>query len=173
MNAPVDQSAFAATAVPNEPHIEFELARGRLLREFFELDVAVTKWLRFLGEKDSAKPLGQKLEQLANHALLSKKAGRNQIKQIKELESDCDVPLKIRNAAVHSTFEAGTRGGEACALLKMTGHAVDESHERFVVTFAEMDQAAKDAKRLAGRLMNYLSQASSPPRPSPVAAAGP
>ena len=173
MNAPLDQSDFAAATTPNEPHIEFELARGRLLREFFELDVAVTKWLRFLGEKDSTKPLGQKLEQLANHALLSKKAKRNQIKQIEALEDDCDVPLKIRNATVHSSFEAGTRGGESCALLKMTGHAVDESHERFVVTFAEMDQAAKDAKRLAGRLVNYLTQASSPPPPSPGATADP
>ena len=160
MNAAVDQSGFVAATASSEPCIAFELARGRLLREFFELEVAVTKWLRFLGERDSTKPFGQKLEQLANHELLPKKAKRNQIKKIKALGSDCDVPLKIRNAAVHSSFESGTRGGESCALLRTIAHALDNTQDRFVVTFAELDQAAKEAKRLAGQLTNYLNQAS-------------
>jgi hypothetical protein len=168
MNAPVHSATFEVKSKGAEPSVSYEAARSRLLDAFFELDLAVAKWLRHLGDKDAAKPLGQRLDQLARHCQLASKASTKQRKQILALDDAFTDTLALRNAVVHSRHQTGTKGDEPCIFLRTVEGALSSERTYFVVTLEEIDRAASHARCVAGRLTNYLKQASSPPRPSPV-----
>jgi hypothetical protein len=147
------------------------MARDRLLDAFFHLELAVTKWLRHLGEDDRSQPLGHRLKKLVGHAQLSAKATRKQREQIEALEACCAQPLKLRNALIHSSREhsqIGIKSDKPCLFLVTIDCALADDHSFFVVTLEELEQAARAARKIAGDLTNYLTQASSPPRPSPA-----
>lgn len=176
MNAPTDQGAFASQGTVAQACHSYDAASSRLLDAFFELELAVAKWLRHLGEDDTAKPLGQRLKQLVSHPQLADMATLKQRKRILALESASAESLKLRNAVVHSRrerHEIGMMGDRPCVFLTTINCALSGDHHYFVATFEELEGAALNASRLAGELANYLTQASSPPRPSPAAAAGP
>lgn len=170
MNAPVEQSAFAPAKAGESSRV-YEVARDRLLDAFFHLELAVTKWLRHLGEDDRTQPFGQRLKKLVGHAQLSAKATTKQRKQIQALESTCTQVLKLRNAVVHSSrelHEIGTKSDKPCVFLVTVDCALEDENSFLVITFEELEQAAVAARKLAGELTNYLNQASSPLPPSRV-----
>jgi hypothetical protein len=172
MNAAVEKVSITS-GTSADATFDFVEARSQLLDACFELEVAVSRWLRCLGEKDNARPLGQRLEQLATHRELGEMATAKQAKHIQSLPTICERLLSIRNASVHSRREFGFRGSEPCAFLSTLENAVGQGSNFFVVKLAEMDVQAKVALTNARQIANYLTQASSPPPPSPGAAGGP
>lgn len=164
---------FPELTAAGDASFAFDMARSRLLDAFFELEVTVAKWLRHLGEKDSSAPLGQRLNQLANHPHLEAAATPKQVRQIRKLAGDCAGPLHVRNAAVHSRRDSGARGGEVCFFLATLDNALGDERSYVVITLNELEDTVREVRRLAGQLALYLNQASSPRPPLPDAAAGP
>jgi len=105
--------------------------------------------------------------------MLEAKATAKQARQIRVLTQECAKPLQVRNAAVHSRREAGTKGDEACYFLATLETALDDERRFVVVTLNELAETARQARSLAGQLLHYLNQASLPRRPSPDAATDP
>lgn len=172
MNAPLDRKTFSRKPLTDAP-LDFVGARSRLLDAFFELEVAVTRWLRHLGAKEPLGPFGQRVEQLANHGQLAAKATQRQARHLQSLPAKLARILAIRNAAVHSRWVYGVKEDEPSVIFDGIENVLGGGLTYTVVTLCEIEEAARQARSLAGHLENYLSQASLPRPPSPGAATDP
>ena len=168
MNALSNHDTFDPGSSAETHSSDFEQLRGELLNAFFTFEVAVARWLRHLGDKDSNGSLGQRLGRLAVHPRLEGIATRKQLEKLKDLERSCATIVEIRNAAVHSSHETGNKGGVPCVHLRTIEHELNGGSDYTVYSFDEVRKAAQEARRLAGQLNTFLNQASSPPPPSPA-----
>lgn len=177
MNLPLDHSGFVADRLA-----DYKAARSDLLDAFFELELQVGRWLRLLGRQDMKCPLGNRLQALAETPTLQEFASKKQAKYVRNLPNTSSECLRIRNAVVHSRAKVGLLDGEERIFLETLPLVIFEEGALIPISMAEIEQATKNVRNIANNLRHYLTQLrtehqpnppSSPPLPSPGAAAGP
>jgi hypothetical protein len=152
--------------------------RDDLLDAFFDFELAIARWLSWLGDKDSNSPFGQRLQKLADHPDLRAKAGPKQTRNIRALPKSCEDLVKLRNLAVHSRLDFGHKDGEDCILFETITLALKENNEVVPIEIQKIASCAQDLRSVAKNLVYWLAQAkntnpSSPPQPSPGAGGDP
>ena len=153
MNAPISADVFDVAHEGGAGR-----ARLELLDAFFELELAVSKWLALLGHSELASPLGQRLNLLSDHPKLETAAKNGQRKVIRDLPANCRDALRIRNAVVHSRCLHGALGNEQVIFFETIKLALACEGALIPVRIMEIDEASKTARKLASQLMNFISQ---------------
>lgn len=153
MNAPIHPENF---------ELSFQLlvdrARLALLDEFFELELAVGQWCAKLGTPHTGSSFGQRIKSLVDHPRLAENATAKQAKFIARLPESCCELLRIRNAVAHSRTREGRVEGVPVVLFETLSLALAGDGAVIPIAIDQIEAAAKDARRLASHLRNFLSQ---------------
>ena len=134
------------------------MLRDELFDGFFDFELAIARWLDWLGEMDNNAPFGQRLRKLADHPQLRSKAGPKQTKQIKALPVECSEPLKIRNLVAHSRICSGQRDGSDCIFFETVSLALCGQGAVIPIEQAAVKNAADEFRSLAKKLEGWLKQ---------------
>jgi len=110
--------------------------------------------------RDSAGPFGQRLKNLVEHPGLADVATAKQAKFIARLPESCCEILRIRNAVAHSRTREGQDQGSLVILFETLALALAGDGAVIPISIEQIEQAGKEARRLANHLRQFLSQKS-------------
>lgn len=157
MNTPIHPSEFVQTFEHG-----INSARLEMLDCFFALEVAVGLWAKELGHRDTAAPFSQRIQALSMDTGLSARAKPGQLKHLQALPATCKNFIRIRNAMAHSRWSEGFCNGEPVAFFETLAHALAEEGAVIPIRLCEIQDAARDARRLAAQLQGFLKQNKDP-----------
>ena len=145
-------------SVQPRPFESYERVKLDFLDAFFALELQVGLWLALLGRTDAGTPFGQRIQALADHPDLQKRASAKQLKRIRDLTQECKPLIRLRNNLVHSRAVGWSTEENATVLLSTLPLAVVERDAVLPIELAVISSARSQAKRLAGFLALWLSQ---------------
>lgn len=132
--------------------------RDNFLDAFFSFELAIARWLSWLGEGDEKTPFGQRLQNFADHPKLRSKAGPKQTKAIQALPSASGDLLKLRNLVAHSRLQLGQIGGQD-RIFETVALALAGENAVIPIEPSALLHSAQELKSQASKLEGWLKQA--------------
>jgi hypothetical protein len=145
--------------VATSPPLSVAEVRNEFLQAFFDFEVAIARWLKWLGEDEARTTFGQRLQKLADHQNLRSKAGPKQTKAIKELPEACSDLLRLRNLIAHSRILPGKKDGVDCILFETVSLALAGESAVIPIDFGQVEHSSQELIRRAKLLEGWLKQA--------------